>query len=120
NLLEVRGLSCRGEGVDDINLMVRAGEIVGLGGLVGAGRTELARVLFGLSPADAGEIRFRGRPVAIDSPQAASALGIAYVPEDRRRHGVILDLSVAANVSLALLPALSRWGLLDFDGERRL
>lgn len=119
-LLEVRGLSCRAEGVHEINLSVRAGEIMGLAGLVGAGRTELARVLFGLSPADGGEIHFRGRPVAIDSPQAATDLGIAYVPEDRRRHGVILDLSVAANVSLARLPALSRRGFMDFDAERRL
>lgn len=120
SLLEVRGLSCQAEGVHDINLTVRAGEIVGLAGLVGAGRTELARVLFGLSPADGGDIRFRGRPVAIESPQTATGLGIAYVPEDRRRHGVVLDLSVAANASLARLPTLSRWGLLDFDAERRL
>lgn len=119
-LLEVAGLACRSEGVHNINLTVRAGEIVGLAGLVGAGRTELARVLFGLSPADAGEIRFRGRPVKVDSPQTATALGIAYVPEDRRRHGVILEMSVAANVSLARLPALSRWGSLDFEAERRL
>lgn len=119
-LLELRGLSCRDEGVDEINLTVHAGEIVGLAGLVGAGRTELARVLFGLSPADEGEIHFRGQRVAIDSPQAATELGIAYVPEDRRRHGVILDLSVVANASLARLPTLSRWGLMDFDAERRL
>jgi rhamnose transport system ATP-binding protein len=119
-LLEVHELSCQAEGVHEVNLTVRTGEIVGLAGLMGAGRTELARVLFGLSPADAGEIRFRGRPVAIDTPQTATALGIAYVPEDRRRHGVILDLSVAANASLARLPALSRWGLFDFDAERRL
>jgi rhamnose transport system ATP-binding protein len=119
-LLAARGLSCRAEGVDEINLTVRAGEIVGLAGLVGAGRTELARVLFGLSPADRGTIEFKGRPVQIDSPQTATDLGIAYVPEDRRRHGVILDLSVAANASLARLPALSRWGLMDFDAERRL
>jgi rhamnose transport system ATP-binding protein len=119
-LLEVRGLSCEAEGVHDVDLTVRAGEIVGLAGLVGAGRTELSRVLFGLSPADGGEIRFRGRPVAIDSPQQATKLGIACVPEDRRRHGVILDLSVAANTSLARLPGLSRWGLLDFPAERRL
>jgi len=119
-LLEIRGLSCQVEGVREIDLTVRAGEIVGLAGLVGAGRTELARALFGLSPADSGEIVFRGRPVTIDSPQTATELGIAYVPEDRRRHGVILDLSVAANASLARLPALARWGLMDFDAERRL
>lgn len=119
-LLDVRGLSCHAEGVHEINLSVRAGEIVGLAGLVGAGRTELARVLFGLSPADGGTIGFRGHQVAIDSPRTAAGLGIAYVPEDRRRHGVILDLSVAANASLARLPTLSRRGLMDFDAERKL
>ncbi len=119
-LFEVRGLACHSEGVQAIDLTVRAGEIVGLAGLVGAGRTELARVLFGLSPAESGTISFRGRRVTIDSPQTATELGIAYVPEDRRRHGVILDLSVAANASLASLPALSRWGLMDADAERRL
>ncbi len=119
-LLELRGLSCRAGGIDNVNLMVRAGEIVGLAGLVGAGRTEMARVLFGLTPADAGEIRLRGKRVVVDSPARAAALGIAYVPEDRRRHGVILDLSVAANTSLARLEKMSRRGLLDFTSERKL
>lgn len=119
-LLDVQALSCHAEGVHEINLTVRAGEIVGLAGLVGAGRTELARVLFGLSPADSGKVGFRGKRVTIDSPQTATDLGIAYVPEDRRRHGVILDLSVAANASLARLPRLSRRGLMDFDAERQL
>jgi rhamnose transport system ATP-binding protein len=119
-LLETRGLSYRAGGIENVNLTVRAGEIVGLAGLVGAGRTELARVLFGLTPRDAGEILFRGRPVAIASPAQAIALGIAYLPEDRRRHGVILDLSIAANTSLACLPKMSRRGLFDFRGERQL
>ena len=89
-------------------------------GLVGAGRTELARVLFGLTPADAGELLIRGRPVSIDSPARAVALGIGYVPEDRRRHGVILDMPVAANTTLATLRAVSRFGLLDFRRERAM
>jgi rhamnose transport system ATP-binding protein len=85
---------------------------------VGAGRTELARTVFGLTPADAGEIRLRGRAVRIDSPAQAVAHGIAYVPEDRRRHGVVPELPVAANVTLAALRAFSgRWGL-DFGRER--
>jgi rhamnose transport system ATP-binding protein len=119
-LLETRRLSCREGGLRNINLTLRAGEIVGLAGLVGAGRTELARVLFGLTPPDAGEILLRGRAVTIESPARAVSLGIAYVPEDRRRHGVILDLSVAANTSLALLPKLSRRGLFDFATEQRV
>ena len=118
--LEVDGLSCRRGGVRDVSLEVRAGEILGLAGLVGAGRTELARVLFGLTPADAGEIRVRGRRVAIDSPGRAVGLGIAYVPEDRRHHGVVLEMPVAANATLATLRGISRLGLIDFAGERAI
>jgi rhamnose transport system ATP-binding protein len=119
-VLETENLGCRAGGVRGVSLAVRAGEILGLAGLVGAGRTELARVLFGLTPADAGAIRLRGRPVTVNSPVRAVALGIAYVPEDRRRHGVILDLPVAANVSLAVLRQVSRAGFLSFRGERDL
>ena len=74
-VLELRGLGCRASGVRDVDLTVRAGEIVGLAGLVGAGRTELARVLFGLTPADAGQILLRGKPVAIDSPRTGDRAG---------------------------------------------
>jgi rhamnose transport system ATP-binding protein len=116
--LEVEGLACRASGVSDVALNVRAGEILGLAGLVGAGRTELARVLFGLTPADSGSIRLRGRPVTIGTPAEAVALGIAYVPEDRRRHGVILEMSVASNTTLATLRAVAKAGLLDFGRER--
>jgi rhamnose transport system ATP-binding protein len=116
--LEVRGLACRQSGVRNVSFQVRAGEIFGLAGLVGAGRTELARVLFGLTPADAGEIRLLGRPVVVDSPARAARLGIAYVPEDRRRHGVILEMATSANITLATLHASSRRGILDFRRER--
>jgi ABC-type multidrug transport system ATPase subunit len=119
-ILELRGVGCRASSVRGIDLTVRAGEIVGLAGLVGAGRTELARVLFGLTQADAGEIVLCGKKVAISSPTRAIELGIAYVPEDRRRHGVILDLPVAANTSLAVLKRLSAGGRLSFARERIL
>ncbi len=119
-VLELRGLGCEAEGVRDVSLSVRAGEILGIAGLIGAGRTELARVLFGLSPADEGEIRLRGQAVTIDSPSKAVALGIAYVPEDRRRHGVILDLPVAVNATMAVLDRISSKGWLDFKLERSL
>ena len=119
-VLEVRGLGCRESDTHDVTLDVRAGEILGLAGLVGAGRTELARVLFGLTPADAGEIRLRGRPVTVSSPARAVALGIAYVPEDRRRHGVILDMPVAANATLAVLRQVSALGFLNFRREHEL
>jgi len=117
-VLEVEGLSCRASGVRNVGFSVRAGEILGLAGLVGAGRTELARVLFGVTPADAGTIRLRGVAVAVRSPAQAVALGIAYVPEDRRRHGVISEFSVAANATLTTLRANSRRGLIDFARER--
>ncbi len=101
-VLALKNLSCAAGGVHGVSLEVRAGEVVGLAGLVGAGRTELARTLFGITPADAGEILLNGRRVEIDSPAAAVARGIAYVPEDRRRHGVILEMAVAANMTLAI------------------
>ena len=120
SLLETRGLSCRAGGVRNVSLSVRAGEIVGLAGLIGAGRTELAHALFGLTPADDGEILVSGRSVTIQSATQATALGLAYVPEDRRRHGVIQEFSVATNTSLAILPQLSRWTFLDFTREQRV
>ncbi|GAC1465039.1 MAG: sugar ABC transporter ATP-binding protein [Isosphaeraceae bacterium] len=119
-MLELRGVGCEESGVRDVSFSVRAGEIVGLAGLVGAGRTELARVLFGLTPADAGTILIGGKPVWIDSPRRAKALGVAYLPEDRRRHGVVLEMSVAANTTLATLSAVSRMGLIDREKERQV
>ena len=119
-VLELRGVGCGSSGVRDINLTVHAGEIVGLSGLVGAGRSELARTIFGLTPADRGEILVKGRRVRIGSPADAIANGIAYVPEDRRRHGVVLEMPVSENVTLAALGNLSRFGALDFRREREL
>ena len=119
-VLELRGVGCTSAGVSDISLSVRAGEIVGLSGLVGAGRSELARTIFGLTPADRGEILVRGKRVRIGSPADAIAHGIAYVPEDRRRHGVVLEMPVSENVTLAALGNLSRFGALDFRREREL
>jgi rhamnose transport system ATP-binding protein len=119
-VLDVRELHGREAGVHGVSLTVRAGEILGLAGLVGAGRTELARVLFGLTPADCGEIRLRGQSVRITNSTQAVELGIAYLPEDRRRHGVILDMSVAANTTLAVLRRVSRLGLLSPRRERDL
>ena len=101
-VLAVKNLGCATGGVKDVSLDVRAGEVVGLAGLVGAGRTELARCLFGLTPADTGEIFLNGRRITIRSPQEAAAHGIAYVPEDRRRHGVILEMPIAQNMTMAI------------------
>src|SRR5713226_2721878 len=119
-VLEVRQLGCSQSGIHDINLTVRAGEIVGVAGLVGGGRTELARTIFGLTPADRGALLLRGKPVKIESAAQAITHGIAYVPEDRRRHGVILDLSIRANMTLGSLDKLSRFGALDFPREKEI
>jgi rhamnose transport system ATP-binding protein len=119
-VLEGRGLCCAESGVHGVSFQVRAGEILGVAGLVGAGRTELARVLFGLTPADSGQIVLGGRPSSIRSPAEAVAQGIAYVPEDRRRHGVVPEMSVATNATLAILRSISRLGLLDASRERSL
>ncbi len=116
-MLETRNLSCRASGVRDVSLSVRAGEILGLAGLIGAGRTELAKTLFGLTPADEGEILIRGKSVRINDPAQAIAHGMAYVPEDRRRHGVVLGMSVADNTTLSILRSVSRSGFLDFKQE---
>ena len=101
-VLSLKEVGCAAAGIHRINLEVRAGEVVGLAGLVGAGRTELARVLFGLTPADAGEIMLGGRRVTIASAAQAVDLGIAYVPEDRRRHGIVGPMSLASNLTLAI------------------
>jgi rhamnose transport system ATP-binding protein len=116
--LETDRIGCRAVGVRDVSLQVRAGEILGLAGLVGAGRTELARVLFGIDPADQGVIRLAGSAVTVWSPTQAVRLGLAYLPEDRRRHGVIPEMSVAANTTLASLRAIARGGFLDHRAEQ--
>ncbi|MBI4626922.1 MAG: sugar ABC transporter ATP-binding protein [Verrucomicrobia bacterium] len=119
-VLALRNLGCAASGVHGVTLDVRAGEVFGLAGLVGAGRTELARILFGLTPADCGEILLNGRPVAPRSPLDAVALGIAYVPEDRRRHGVVLELPIAHNMTMAIHRQVFRGAWLRFGAERLL
>lgn len=118
--LSLRKVSCPAAGIHEIDLDLRAGEILGLAGLIGAGRTELARTLFGLTPVESGQLLLHGRPVRIRSPRDAVAHGIAYVPEDRRRHGVILDLPVAHNLTLAIHPRLFPGTWLRRHAERRL
>ena len=119
-VLELRGLGNSNRGLHGISLSVRRGEILGLAGLVGAGRTELAETIFGLTPAGEGKILIRGNPIRISSPLEAIRSGIAYLPEDRRQHGVILDMTISANTSLASLAAVSRLGLIDATRESEL
>jgi ABC-type sugar transport system ATPase subunit len=118
-ILEVQGLSRAGV-VEDINLTLHRGEILGLSGLVGSGRSDLAQILFGVHPPDAGKIRLNGRPVRIGSPQAAMQMGIAYVSEDRQRQGLILPMTVKENSSLAILSQLARFGFVRIRQEERL
>jgi rhamnose transport system ATP-binding protein len=103
-----------------VSLTVRSGEIVGLAGLVGSGRSELAQTLFGMTPSEAGDIRLNGETVRIDSPETARAKGIAYVPEDRGTQGLVRGMSVLHNFSLAALGSLSRVGFIDRAAERRM
>ena len=102
-VLETRGLCHAPSGVQDVSLSVRRGEILGLGGLVGAGRTEFARVLFGLAPATSGKILVDGKAVRIASVADALAHGLAYVPEDRKEHGVVEALPIVENIALPIL-----------------
>lgn len=119
-VLELQNISCDVGRIRNINLSVRAGEVLGLAGLVGAGRTELARVLFGITPADSGSIHLNGQELVIKSPRQAVSLGIAYVPEDRRRHGVILPMPIAENISMAVHSTLFPGHWLNFQRERNL
>ncbi|MGE8390183.1 MAG: sugar ABC transporter ATP-binding protein [Pseudomonas sp.] len=120
-LLKVDRL-CRGDKVRDVSLQVRAGEIFGISGLIGAGRTELLRLIFGADRADSGSIEI-GQPlvkVAIDSPKAAVKAGIALITEDRKGEGLLLSQSISANIALGNLAALSRAGVVDGAAERAL
>jgi ribose transport system ATP-binding protein len=115
--LDVRGIRA-GPAVQGVDLAVRAGEVVGIAGLVGSGRTELLRAIFGADPKDAGEVLVRGTAVAIRRPADAVAAGIGMVPEDRKGQGLLLAQSIRMNVTLATHDLFSRHGWLDDDRER--
>ncbi len=102
----------------DISFEVRAGEVVALAGLVGAGRSEVARAIFGIDRYDAGEVRLCGESLRAGSPTVAMSAGIGFVPEDRRQHGLVMDFSTADNIALASLRRLKRHGLLFASTER--
>ncbi len=117
-VLEVRGLTRRGV-IRDVSFSLRRGEILGFTGLVGAGRTETARIIFGADPLDRGEILVEGRPVKLGSPKRAVAAGISLVPEDRGRQGLVLMLPVLNNIILASLREHSRRGWLNKPAMRK-
>ena len=119
-MLELKALTSEQAGIRDITLTVRAGEIFGIAGLVGAGRTQLAETIFGLTPAHSGSIAVNGVQATVQNPTDAIEAGIAYVPEDRRSHGVVSDLPVRANATMAILDRISNSGLLRLDREREI
>jgi rhamnose transport system ATP-binding protein len=104
----------------DISFDVRAGEIVALAGLVGAGRSEVARAIFGIDRADAGHVEVAGNRLAPGRPLAAMRAGIGFVPEDRRQQGLVMDLSIARNTALTRMRSLSRGGLIRSSAENGL
>jgi len=102
----------------DISFHVRRGEILGIAGLVGSKRTETARVIFGADKRDGGRLLLHGTPVEIKTPAEAVRKRVALVPEDRKRHGILADMSVRENITLSALARFSRKGLLDIERER--
>ena len=107
-----------GNGDEDMNLKIHAGEVLGLGGLVGAGRTELAEVIFGAKPKESGKIIFKGEEINPKSPREAIDLGIALVPEDRKRHGALLTNSIKNNINMPIYERISKASVIDSRTEK--
>jgi ribose transport system ATP-binding protein len=118
-ILEVKGLS-RGDNVRDISFKLRKGEILGIAGMVGAGRTEMARTLFGIDKKDSGQIFIDSRKIKIGSPEDALKAGLGLVPEDRQLQGLILLMAVRENITLSSLRSISRWGMISKSKEREV
>jgi ribose transport system ATP-binding protein len=129
-LLNVKKLNA-GRMVRDVSFSVRAGEIVGLGGLIGSGRTEVARAIFGADPLDSGTISLKGKALKLKSPRDAVKAGIGLVPEDRKEHGVVIDKPIRVNATMArmssvvnalgfLKPALERTDVTALGKSLRL
>jgi ribose transport system ATP-binding protein len=119
-VLRVTGLS-RARAVQNVSLTLRAGEVVGLGGLIGSGRTEVARLIFGADRRDAGVVELKGDARGLRSPRAAVKAGVGFVPEDRKGQGAILTMPIRVNVTLSCLASVSKWfGFLAFERERAI
>lgn len=114
-VLELKNVT--GNGDVDINLKIHKGEIVGLGGLVGAGRTELAEMIFGAAPKKSGQMIFKGQEISPKSPRNAIDLGIALVPEDRKRHGAMLGISIKNNINMPIYAKNSTLSVIDSKKE---
>lgn len=111
-ILRVEGLTCHGV-LENISFSLRRGEILGIAGMVGSGRTELLRAIYGVDPIDEGEIYIKGEKVQINSPVEAINLGMAFLPEERKTQGLVLLLSVLDNIGLPILPQISQRGFVD-------
>jgi ribose transport system ATP-binding protein len=118
-VLRVEGLSRAGS-LHDVSFTLHRGEVLGLAGLIGAGRTELARCLVGADPIDAGRIVLKGRAAVLPSPRAAIAHGLALLPEDRKSHGLVLGATLQHNIGLPVAGRFSRWGFVDTGREAAL
>ncbi len=118
-VLEARGLTVDGV-FHDVDFALRRGEVLGIAGVIGSGREALARTLFGFLPQSAGTLLINGQETNVKSPMQAVAAGIGYVPRERRLEGLVMDISVAANVTLASLKAAMRHGVIDYRLERTI
>ena len=118
-LLRVERLSSPGK-FHDVSFTVRAGEVVGFAGLVGAGRSELAQAIFGLDPDAAGQVFVKGAPLEMRGPRYAMRAGLGLVPEDRKRQGLVLSMTALGNTTLPILETLSRWSFIRRHAERAL
>jgi monosaccharide-transporting ATPase len=110
----------RGRALDGVSLSVRPGEVVGLAGLLGSGRTETVRAVFGADPLESGSLEVQGRPVSFRSPRDAVRAKLGFAPEDRKTEGIVPQLSVRENLTLALLPHLRRHGVVDTARQREV
>ncbi len=117
-VLEVEKLC--GNGVEDISFVLHEREVLGFSGLIGAGRTEMARILFGADPMESGTVKIDGIPVKITSPEVAVKYGIGLVPEDRKQQGVLLRLSVKENIVLPILKRISRGMVVNTGKESQI
>lgn len=117
-VLELQNVS--GNGDKDINLKIHKGEILGLGGLVGAGRTELAEIIFGSAKKDSGKMIFKGKEINPKDPREAIDLGIALVPEDRKRHGALLGNSIQNNINMPIYKRISKGSVINSKKEREI
>ena len=115
-LLELKDVC--GNGDENMNLKIHAGEVLGLGGLVGAGRTELAEVIFGSKPKESGQIILKGKEINPKSPREAIDLGIALVPEDRKRHGALLTNSIKNNINMPIYERISKASVINSSVEK--